>query len=439
MAVPSESSCQEAEKLVRSVYKDEISRKTAADKVALGLHLLGEAREENNDAVTRYVLYRDAIDACSGRDVMHALQGVDEMGWIFAVDRFGMALNQFSAAAGDPSTTPSTAYQAASAALPLAAEAIAAGRYAEAAKLASAAQSLARKSHEPALTAWASAWSDQAHEIEEKSKEISLAASRLKSTPDDPAAYGELGAFYCFWCGFWEKGLPMLAKGSDAALKSIAARDLIAAEADGAAQSGLADQWMLLSNKQTGVAKDAMQRCACKWYRNALPQLSGLTKLTAEKGIGQIVAPQLQHGLTAEIFRSPILVGQVRTRVDPAIDFNWDTTPPDPLVRHEHYSVRWSGWLKVPSPGVYKIIALSDDGMRVWVDGKEVINHWGEGPLSETVTVSLGADPAALCVEYFQDRGQAHMGLGWLIPGANRPRAYRPPRYIMNRSSLPRC
>ncbi len=310
IAAPSDAACKEAEKLVREVYKDEFSRKAPADKAVLGVHLLGEAREAGNDAATRFVLYRDGIEACTaGKDLIDALEAIDEMSWVFAIDRIGMAQNALVAAAGDPTTSPWNAHMAAYAALSLTAEAVEAGRYADAAKIAMAAQSLSRKSHEAALQAWAADWSDQTRDIADKSVQISGAAGKLKVSPDDAEACGAIGGFYAFSCGLWARGLPLLAKGSDALLMTAAQKDLAAENADARAQTAAAEAWMSASEKQSGFAKASMLRRACKWYRAAAPSLTGLTKLTAEKNVAQIVGPQLQHGLSTEIYRARTLAG----------------------------------------------------------------------------------------------------------------------------------
>ncbi len=41
---------------------------------------------------------------------------------------------------------------------------------------------------------------------------------KLKESPDDPAANLAVGSYLCFNKDQWERGLPMLAKGSDPAL-----------------------------------------------------------------------------------------------------------------------------------------------------------------------------------------------------------------------------
>ena len=78
------------------------------------------------------------------------------------------------------------------------------------------------------------------------------AREKLKTDPDDAAASLAVGRWSCFWQGDWEEGLKLLAKGSDAALKSLAAEELAAkpAKADDSVARG--DAWWNMAEKAAG-------------------------------------------------------------------------------------------------------------------------------------------------------------------------------------------
>ncbi|MGH7993912.1 MAG: TIM-barrel domain-containing protein, partial [Limisphaerales bacterium] len=96
-----------------------------------------------------------------------------------------------------------------------------------------------------------------------------------------------------------------------------------------------------------------------------------------------------QPGLQAEFFTNEDLSGPpALTRTDANVDFNWDRISPAPaaLKRSEggpdfprtHFSARWTGVIQVPAAmGDVRLATLEDDGARVWLDGKEVIDAWG--------------------------------------------------------------
>ena len=53
-------------------------------------------------------------------------------------------------------------------------------------------------------------------------EEVRVALATLKTNPTDPEANLVVGKYHCFVKDEWEKGLPMLLKGNDAALKELA-------------------------------------------------------------------------------------------------------------------------------------------------------------------------------------------------------------------------
>jgi len=68
---------------------------------------------------------------------------------------------------------------------------------------------------------------------------------------------------------------------------------------------------------------------------------------------------------------SPVL-----TRIDQKIDFNWGTNPPTAAVPAPNYSVRWTGEIDVPFSETYTFYASVQGGVRLWVNGKLVIEYW---------------------------------------------------------------
>ncbi len=105
---------------------------------------------------------------------------------------------------------------------------------------------------------------------------------KLKSAPDDPAANLSVGSFACFYQRDWEKGLPMLAKSTDAKLKAAAVADL-AAPTNAEQQFVVAGIWWDLAKSVNGLGKTHVLERAGNWYSQAAPNLSGLNKALAEK------------------------------------------------------------------------------------------------------------------------------------------------------------
>ncbi|MFD4976157.1 glycoside hydrolase family 3 C-terminal domain-containing protein, partial [Streptomyces sp. NPDC058424] len=123
------------------------------------------------------------------------------------------------------------------------------------------------------------------------------------------------------------------------------------------------------------------------------------------------------HGLEAGYYNNKNLTGKpVLTRVDPDIDFNWAGSP-GAGVPANNFSVRWTGTLTPPKTGTYTFSLLSEDGSRLYIDGKLVIDNWDarNHPDAKWGTVDLVAGRNySIKVEHFNgtSEGKAHLGWG---------------------------
>ena len=74
-----------------------------------------------------------------------------------------------------------------------------------------------------------------------------------------------------------------------------------------------------------------------------------------------------------------------------------------------------------PANGTYRVQTVADNGVRVWVNGALLIDHWqshaaGTPDTSAPFNLSAG-DQASIVVEYWQGSGTATMRLRWITPG----------------------
>jgi hypothetical protein len=110
-------------------------------------------------------------------------------------------------------------------------------------------------------------------------------------------------------------------------------------------------------------------------------------------------------------------------RDDGPIDFDWTGTgfgsgyPYDNL-----YSVRWTGTVTAPVAGAYTFDTVSDDGVRLWVNGALLIDNWTSHAATEDFgTLSLSAGQKAMVrLDYQQRNGGAIISLQWSPPGASK-------------------
>ena len=117
-------------------------------------------------------------------------------------------------------------------------------------------------------------------------------------------------------------------------------------------------------------------------------------------------------GYQAEYFANPDLVGPpVLTRQEPQIDHNWGNGSPDPAVPVNDFSARWTTTTDLVA-GTYQFTTTTDDGVRLFVDGTLVINHWvPQPPTTRTGVIALTAGAHQIVMEYFEegDRAVAHL------------------------------
>ena len=141
-----------------------------------------------------------------------------------------------------------------------------------------------------------------------------------------------------------------------------------------------------------------------------------------------------ERGLRGEYFRNPELSGQpVLVRVDAQIGFRWDRgSPTDNLmargeagpgqgVPNDGFGIRWSGQLLPPVSGTYRIEAAANDGLRLHVDGKRLIDRWSntERLRADSASIELQAGRAYdLRLEYYEHDRDAGVRLAWDMPGA---------------------
>lgn len=124
-----------------------------------------------------------------------------------------------------------------------------------------------------------------------------------------------------------------------------------------------------------------------------------------------------EKGLKAAYFDNISLSGTpAATRVDQKVDFNWQTgTTGIKNFPDTNFSIRWTGVIRPENSGVYTFVAKGDDGFRLWVDDKLIINDWkDQGTTQVTATTTLEAGKEyAIKLEYYDRSGSAEIHLGW--------------------------
>jgi LysM repeat protein len=114
------------------------------------------------------------------------------------------------------------------------------------------------------------------------------------------------------------------------------------------------------------------------------------------------------------------------TRTDPAINFNWAYGPPAGGMPTNHFSARWTGSFYFEG-GTYRFYARVDDGVRLYVDGRRIIDGWRDGGLRlYAADKALFAGHHSVQVEYYDSVEVARVYVWWKRISAAEPVAPQP-------------
>ena len=102
---------------------------------------------------------------------------------------------------------------------------------------------------------------------------------------------------------------------------------------------------------------------------------------------------------------------------------NWDSTSEElgSSKLSDHFYVRWTGMLRVPKDGKYKFYLESDDGSRLFIDNKQIIDNNGLHAMEEKDgEAELKAGDHPIKIEMFENEGEAGMKFSWEAAGGTK-------------------
>ncbi len=159
------------------------------------------------------------------------------------------------------------------------------------------------------------------------------------------------------------------------------------------------------------------------------------------------VAPG-KPGIQGQYYQGTDFNDLVMTRRDHAVDFNWFSRPPlGAFMSQVPMSVRWRGNITPPKTGDYRLVLNvtypfvpheppgflpSVAGVRLWVAGELLINHWKLRPVTRYVSPAIHLTAGHACsikLEYHRQSGGAMVQLRWRRVGK--------PRRIFSRQISP--
>lgn len=126
-------------------------------------------------------------------------------------------------------------------------------------------------------------------------------------------------------------------------------------------------------------------------------------------------------GLRGEYRNSLDLSGPAEiVRTDPTINFNWASQAAGQGVTRNRFSVRWVGFIEAPVTGNFAFSTTSSSGIRLWVNGINIINNWtAHAAKTDTATplTLIAGRRYAVRIDYFTETANGVSALSWAYPG----------------------
>ena len=122
-------------------------------------------------------------------------------------------------------------------------------------------------------------------------------------------------------------------------------------------------------------------------------------------------------GLRGTYYNNKDFTGTTATRIDPVVNLNWGKAAPIAGIAGDTFSVRWTGFVQPQFTETYTFRTVTDDGVRLWVNGVQIINRWINNAGTSTGTITLtGGQKYSIRLEYFENKNRASCVLQWSSP-----------------------
>lgn len=120
-------------------------------------------------------------------------------------------------------------------------------------------------------------------------------------------------------------------------------------------------------------------------------------------------------GLTASYFDNMNFTNLKLVRTDSTVNFDWGGGTPHSTVGVDTFTTRWEGKVEPLYTQTYTFYTVTDDGVRLWVNGQLVIDKWqDQGPTEWSGQIALTAGQRYdIRMEFYENEGGATAKLLW--------------------------
>lgn len=120
-------------------------------------------------------------------------------------------------------------------------------------------------------------------------------------------------------------------------------------------------------------------------------------------------------GLKAEYYDNIDFTNLKQTRTDPTVNFSWGLGSPDRSIGVDTFSARWTGQVEAKYSETYNFYTSADDGVRLWVNGEQIINKFvNQSATEHSGAIALVAGQKYdIKLEYYENKYDAVSRLAW--------------------------
>jgi beta-glucosidase len=166
---------------------------------------------------------------------------------------------------------------------------------------------------------------------------------------------------------------------------------------------------------------------------HGITQNAGHVKVTFSEGVerrseewkvvpAEFLSCEEGSGLKGEYFNNVTLQGKpAAIKNVEKIDFLWTLSSPDEAIQKDFYSIRWTGKIKSPKAGKFKVGIEGNDGFRLYVNNQLLIDNWKKQTYQALLSEFYFEKdkPYAIRVEFFEPVGNAKLKLVWNVDVSN--------------------
>ena len=155
---------------------------------------------------------------------------------------------------------------------------------------------------------------------------------------------------------------------------------------------------------------------------------AGLAALASGAFCQETAKDEMRPGLIAEFYNIgkpmeefPTVAAERKAdlrRIDRQINFEQTSQTFPGTNMADHFYVRWTGKIKIPRDGKHTFFTESDDGSRLWIDGKVVVDNGGLHAMEEkSGEIEIKAGEHEIKLELFENDGEVGCKLSWELQG----------------------